>query len=169
MSRTGAAPEGRIAVRPAWPGEAGLILEFIRELAAYEELSHEVSATETRIDRALFGPLPRAFCDIAERDGEPAGFALWFYSFSTFRGQHGIYLEDLFVRPAHRGKGLSKALLERLAKRCVEEGLGRLELSVLDWNDASIAFYKSLGAEPMDAWSAFRVSGDALSRLAGKD
>ncbi len=156
----------RLAIRPAWPGEAGLVLSFIRELAAYEKLADEVTADEGRVDRALFGPMPRAFCDIAEWDGEPAGFALWFYNFSTFRGQHGIYLEDLYVRPQFRSKGIGRAMLKRLAGRCVDEGLGRLEWWVLDWNEPSIAFYESLGAEPMNEWTVYRVSGEALGKLA---
>ena len=108
-----------VAIRPARPGEAGLVLDFIRALADYEKLGHEVEAGEAAIDAALFGPAPRVFCDIAEVDGEPAGFALWFYSFSTFRGAHGIYLEDLFVRPQWRGRGIGKALLAHLAGRCI--------------------------------------------------
>jgi len=157
-----------LSIRPAWPGEAGLVLGFIKELAEYEKLSDEVAATEEQIDLALFGSLPRAFCEIAEWEGEPAGFALWFYNFSTFRGKHGIYLEDLFVRPRFRGKGIGKALLARLAERCVKEGLGRLEWWVLDWNEPSIAFYKSLGAVAMDEWTVFRVTGDALGQLANR-
>lgn len=155
-----------VAIRPARPGEAGLVLGFIRELAEYEKLAHEVEADEAAIDAALFGPTPRAFCDIAERDGEPIGFALWFYNFSTFRGRHGIYLEDLFVRPEHRGIGAGKALLANLARRCVAEGLGRLEWWVLDWNEPAIGVYKSLGARPMDEWTVFRLTGATLEALA---
>jgi GNAT superfamily N-acetyltransferase len=155
-----------VAIRPVRPGEAGLVLGFIRELAAYEKLAHEVEADEAAIDRALFGETPRAFCDIAERDGEPIGFALWFYNFSTFRGRHGIYLEDLFVRPEHRGIGAGKALLANLARRCVAEGLGRLEWWVLDWNEPAIGVYKSLGARPMDEWTVFRLTDAALEALA---
>ena len=161
--------KGKLAVRPAWPGEAGLVLDFIRELADYEKLADEVAATEDQIDLALFGTMPRAFCEIAEWDGAPAGFALWFYNFSTFRGKHGIYLEDLYVRPDFRGKGIGKAILKRLAERCVDEGLGRLEWWVLDWNTPSIAFYKSIGAVAMDDWTVFRLTGDALNDLAGGD
>jgi diamine N-acetyltransferase len=115
---------------------------------------------------ALFGPAPRVFCDIAEWHGQPAGFALWFYNFSTFRGRHGIYLEDLFVRPAQRGHGLGKALLAHLARRCVTENLARLEWSVLDWNTPSIDFYKAQGAVMLDGWTTCRVTGEALWRLA---
>ena len=114
---------------------------------------------------ALFSPNPRLFCDIAEHRGAPVGIAIWFYNFSTFKGRHGIYLEDLFVSPASRGLGLGKALLARLARRCVEEDLARLEWSVLDRNAPSIDFYKARGAELMDGWTTCRVTGDALQRL----
>jgi diamine N-acetyltransferase len=154
-------------IRRARAGEAGLILGFIRELADYEKLSHEVEATEAMIGEALFGADPRIYCAIAEWEGEPVGFAVWFLNFSTFSGRHGIYLEDLFVRPSHRGKGLGKALLVYLAKECVANGWSRLQWSVLDWNAPSIAFYKSLGAVMMDEWTLCRVTGPALRRLAG--
>jgi GNAT superfamily N-acetyltransferase len=156
-----------LRLRSAAAGDADLVLRFIRELAKYERLASEVDASVESIDAALFGPQPRVFCDIAEWDGEPVGFALWFYNFSTFRGRHGIYLEDLFVRESKRGRGIGKALLSRLARRCVAEGLPRLEWWVLDWNEPSIAFYRSIGAQPMDEWTVQRVTGDALSRLAG--
>ena len=152
-------------IRPAAPADAALVLALIRELAEYERLSGEVDADEATIAAALFGDSPRAFCDIAEWDGEAAGFALWFYSFSTFRGRHGIYLEDLFVRPAHRGRGIGRALLQNLARRCAAEALARLEWAVLDWNEPSIAFYRSLGARPMEAWTVYRLTGEALDRL----
>jgi GNAT superfamily N-acetyltransferase len=155
-----------LAVRPAAPADAALILALIRELADYERLSHEVDATPAVIGAALFGPSPRVFCEIAEWQGEPAGFALWFYSFSTFRGRHGIYLEDVFVRPAFRGKGVGTALLVDLARRCAVEQLPRLEWGVLDWNEPALAFYRALGAVPMDGWTKHRLSGEALSRLA---
>ena len=154
-------------VRKAQQGDAGLILDFIRELAAFEKLAHEVVATRSDIEAALFGPQPRVFADIAEWDGKPAGFALWFYNFSTFRGRHGIYLEDLFVRPEFRSKGVGKALLQTLARRCVTEGLPRLEWWVLDWNEPALRFYRSIGAQPMDEWTVQRVTGEALERLAG--
>lgn len=155
-----------LTIRSARPGEAALVLAFVRELAEFERLAHEVEASDQDIDAALFGDNPRAFCDIAEWEGEPVGFALWFYNFSTFRGRHGIYLEDLFVRPAARGKGVGKALLSGLARRCVAENLGRLEWWVLDWNENALRFYRSLGALPMDEWTVQRVTGEALVRLA---
>jgi GNAT superfamily N-acetyltransferase len=153
-------------LRPAAPGDAALVLALICELAEYERLAHEVDATEAMIAAALFGENPRAFCDLAERDGEAAGFALWFYSFSTFRGRHGIYLEDLFVRPAHRGRGIGRALLKNLALRCAAEGLARLEWAVLDWNEPALGFYRRLGAQALDGWTVHRLSGAALERLA---
>jgi GNAT superfamily N-acetyltransferase len=154
------------AIRRARPGEAGLVLSFIRELADYEKLSHEVEATEAMVDAALFCEQPRLFCDIVEWRGEAVGFAVWFNNFSTFSGRPGIYLEDLFVRPAYRGKGLGKALLVHLARTCIDNDWSRLQWSVLDWNTPSIEFYKSLGAVLMDEWTVCRVSGDALTRLA---
>jgi GNAT superfamily N-acetyltransferase len=155
-----------LLIRRARPDEAGLVFSLVRELAEYERLSHEVHASEADIAEALFGANPRLFCDIAEWNGEPAGFAVWFVNFSTFAGRHGIYLEDLFVRPALRGKGIGKALLVHLAKQCLANGWARLQWAVLDWNAPSIAFYKSLGAEMMDEWTICRVSGPALSALA---
>jgi GNAT superfamily N-acetyltransferase len=153
-------------VRPARPDEAPLVLAFIRELADYERLAHEVDADEEAIARALFGPAPRVFADIATWNGEPAGFALWFYNFSTFRGRHGIWLEDLYVRPAFRGRGVGKALMAALARRCVDEGLARLEWWVLDWNTPALEVYRSIGATPMDEWTVQRLTGDALAQLA---
>ena len=155
-----------LKIRPARPGDAALVLRFVRELAEYERALDEVEADEPMIDALLFGESPRAFCDIAELDGEPIGFALWFYNVSTWRGRHGLYLEDLFVTPESRGKGAGKALLARLAKRCMDENLGRLEWAVLDWNAPSIAFYDSLGAASMDEWIVRRLTGDALRRPA---
>ena len=155
-----------LVIRRARPDEAGMVYPLARELAAYEKLLHEVHASEADIAEALFGESPRLFCDIAEWNGEPAGFAVWFVNFSTFAGRHGIYLEDLFVRPALRGKGIGKALLVHLAKHCLANGWARLQWAVLDWNAPSIAFYKSLGAEMVDEWTICRVSGPALSALA---
>jgi GNAT superfamily N-acetyltransferase len=157
-----------LTIRAAKPGEAALVLGFVRELADYEKLTHEVAATDAMIDAALFGESPRVFCDFAEWDGAPVGFAVWFVDFSTFSGRSGIYLEDLFVRPAYRGKGLGKALLQHLARTCVEKGWSRLQWAVLDWNTPSIEFYKFLGAVMLDEWTGCRVSGPALTRLAGK-
>ena len=157
-----------LSIRRARPGEAGLVLDFVRELADYEKLSHEVEAAEADIADALFGSDPRLFCALAVWNGEPVGFAVWFLNFSTFSGRHGIYLEDLYVRPSHRGKGLGKALLVYLAKECTDNGWSRLQWSVLDWNAPSIAFYKSLGAVMLDDWTLCRVTGPALTRLAGK-
>lgn len=156
-----------LVVRTAHPLDAPLILQFIRDLAEYEKLPGEVEATEEDVRRDLFGENPRCFCDIAEHDGQPVGFALWFYNYSTFRGRAGIYLEDLFVKPEARGGGAGKALLRRLAQRCVEADLGRLEWSVLDWNAPAIAFYDSLGAAQMNGWTVRRLDGEALRRLAG--
>ena len=155
-----------VVVREARPDDAALIFGFIRDLAEYEKLLDEVTATEGEIARHLFGDNPRVFCDIAEADGEPVGLAVWFYNYSTFKGRHGIYLEDLFVRPQARGKGAGKALLARLARRCLDEGLPRLDWAVLDWNAPSIAFYDGLGAEALDDWIIRRLGGDALRRLA---
>ncbi len=157
---------GSLTIRPARPGEAALVLQFVRELAEYEKLAHEVHATEAMIDAALFGENRRVFCDFAEWDGLPVGFALWFLDFSTFSGRSGLYLEDLFVRPEHRGCGIGKALMVHLARKCVANGWTRFQWSVLDWNTPSIAFYESLGARLMDEWTVARVSGDALDRLA---
>jgi GNAT superfamily N-acetyltransferase len=157
-----------LRLRRARPGEAPLVLTLVRELAAYEKLSHEVEATEADIDVALFGDNPLLFCEIAEWENEPVGFTVWFLNFSTFSGRPGLYLEDLFVRPAHRGKGIGKALLAHLAKACVANGWSRLQWAVLDWNTPSIEFYKSLGAAMMDEWTVCRLSGEALATLAGK-
>ena len=157
-----------LAIRAAVPADAALIFALVRELADYEKLSHDVDATPEAIAAALFAREPRLFCDIAEWNGEPAGFSVWFLNFSTFRGRHGIYVEDLFVRPAFRAKGIGKALMARLAKRCVDEGWARFEWAVLDWNAPSIAFYKSIGAQVMDEWRICRLSGPALQAFANE-
>ena len=153
-------------IRPARKGEAPLVLSFIRELADYENLSHEVDATEAMIDAALFGDRAAAYCDFAEREGEVVGFALWFLNYSSFRGRSGLYVEDIFVRPSHRGFGVGRALLRHLAARCLAEGWTRLEWSVLDWNESAVNFYKSCGAALMEEWTICRVSGDAIRALA---
>jgi diamine N-acetyltransferase len=157
-----------LTIRAARPGDEGLVLYFIRALAEYEKLLDQVAATESDLTNTLFCAHPRVFCDLAEWNGQPAGFALWFYNYSTFLAQSGIYLEDLFVEPDLRGKGIGKALLVHLAQRAVREGCGRLQWWVLDWNESSINFYRALGAEPMEEWTVFRVAGDALTRLAGE-
>ncbi len=145
----------------------GLVLSLVRELAEYEKLLHEVEATEADDRRrAVRQPILGLFCDIAEWNGEVAGFAVWFLNFSTFSGRSGLYLEDLFVRPALRGKGIGKALLSHLAKECVANGWSRLQWSVLDWNAPSIEFYKSLGAVMLDEWTVCKVAGPALAALA---
>jgi GNAT superfamily N-acetyltransferase len=155
-----------IAIRTATPADCAAVYGFIRDLAEYEKLLDQVTATEADIRRDLFGPAPRVFCDIAEADGAPVGLALWFYNYSTFAGRHGIYLEDLFVRSEARGLGAGKALLANLARRCVAEGLARLEWAVLDWNAPSIAFYDALGAAALDDWITRRLTGEALEQLA---
>lgn len=155
-----------LVIRPATSADAGLIMGFVRELAEYEKLSHAVEAREADIARDLFGPTPRAYCDIAEAGGAPIGFALWFYNYSTFKGRAGLYLEDLFVRPDARGHGAGKALLRRLAQRCVDEGLGRLEWAVLDWNAPAIGFYDRIGSVALEDWIVRRLTGEALTKLA---
>ena len=154
------------AIRAATESDVPLILQFIRDLAEYERLSHKVVATEERLRESLFGSRRFAEVLIGEEDGHAAGFALFFHNYSTFLAQPGIYLEDLFVKPEARGRGYGKALLARLAQLAVERGCGRVEWAVLDWNAPSIAFYKALGAEPMDEWTVFRLTGPALDALA---
>lgn len=155
-----------LQIRAATADDTPQVLAFIRALAAYERLLDHVKATEDDIPQALFGPSPKVFCEIVFWNGAPAGFALWYYTFSTFVGRHGLFLEDLYVEPEYRGHGLGKALLAHLARRCVDEGLGRFEWEVLDWNQPSIDFYVSQGAELMSGWKPCRVSGDALVQLA---
>lgn len=157
-------PEASIRVRAATSDDVPLILGLIRELADYEKLSHAVVAggAEGALRRHLFGGRPAAECLIGEIDGEPQGFALFFTSFSTFLARPGIYLEDLYVRPAARGKGLGRALFTHLAALAVERGCGRLEWAVLDWNEPAIGFYRRMGAEAMGEWTVFRLSGAAL-------
>ena len=156
-------------VRAASAEDVPLILTFIKELAEYERLSHVVVATEESLRRWLFGEQPVAEVLIAEHGGEAAGFAVFFHNFSTFLGKPGIYLEDIYVRPGFRGRGMGKAMLARLARLARERCCGRLEWSVLDWNEPSIRFYESLGAVAMDEWTVHRVTGEALDRLARSD
>ena len=155
-----------LVIRPAVREDSSLILEFIRGLAEYEKLAHEVVATEEMLEQTLFGDKPGAEVIIAEWDGKPAGFALFFPSYSTFLARPGIYLEDLHVHPDSRGKGIGKSLLACLARIAVERGCGRLDWSVLDWNEPAINFYKSLGAYGMDDWVQYRLDGDALKKMA---
>jgi GNAT superfamily N-acetyltransferase len=155
-----------INIRNAVIDDLDLIIGFIRALAAYERLADAVVLDRTLLGCHLFGERPMAEVIIGEIDGTAHGFALFFHNFSTFEGRPGIYLEDLFVEPEARGSGLGKALLARLAQLAMERGCARLEWSVLDWNEPSIAFYKALGAKPMDEWTVFRMDGDALTALA---
>jgi GNAT superfamily N-acetyltransferase len=155
-----------ILVRPATVDCVPTILGFIRELAEYEKLLDQCVATEAALREHLFGPKPVAEARIGMLDGKPVGFALFFHSFSTFLARPGLYLEDLYVQPHARGKGVGKALLCELARLAAERGCGRLEWSVLDWNEPSINFYKRMGAVPMSEWTVYRLAGEALSRLA---
>ncbi len=157
-----------LSIRPATSADLPLIAQFIRDLAEYEKLAHEVRFDEAVLEDRLFGARPYAEVLIGEIDGAPQGFALFFHNFSTFEGRPGVYLEDLFVRPEARGSGLGKMLLAQLAVIALERDCARVEWSVLDWNDPAIAFYKALGAKPMDEWTVMRVDGDALGTLAGQ-
>lgn len=156
-----------IVIRAAGSDDLDLIIGFIRALAEYERLADEVRLDPAVLGGHLFGPTPKAEVAIAELDGAAVGFALFFHNFSTFEGRPGIYLEDLFVAPAARGSGAGKALLRHLAQLALDRGCARLEWSVLDWNEPAISFYRSLGAEAMDEWTVNRVTGDALTALAG--
>lgn len=158
-----------IAIRPATPDDVALILDLVRELAIYEREPDAVTATEPMLVRALFGERPFAEAVIAEADGVPVGFALYFFNFSTWTGKPSLYLEDLFVRETARGKGAGKALLQHLAGVALDRDCGRFEWSVLDWNTPAIDFYRAMGAQPMDEWTVQRVSGDALVALAGRN
>ena len=153
-------------IRPATAADVATILGFIRALAEYERLLHEVVATEETLRATLFGPTPRSEVVLAELDGQPVGFALFFHNYSTFLAQPGIHLEDLFVRPEFRGHGFGKALLLHVGQLAHRRGCGRYEWSVLDWNEPSIRFYKSLGACPLDDWTVMRVTGEGLDRMA---
>ncbi len=161
-------PTSSSHIRPAVPDDVPVVLRLVRELADYEKALHEVDASESHLGEALFpvGREPAAFAHVAEVGGEVVGCALWFLSFSTWTGTHGIWLEDLYVTPAHRGAGLGQQLLRTLASICVERGYSRLEWWVLDWNTPSIGFYESIGAVAQDEWTRFRLDGGALDRLA---
>lgn len=158
-----------VEIRPATERDVPAILTLIRALAEYEKLAHEVVATEDRLRGSLFGNAPAAEALMAWAGDDAVGFALYFRSFSTFLGRPGMYLEDLFVEPAWRGRGIGRALLSRVARTAVERGFGRLEWAVLDWNEPALGFYRRLGAEPLDEWTVYRVTGGALVRLGGGD
>jgi GNAT superfamily N-acetyltransferase len=154
-------------IRPARPEDVPTILQFIHDLAIYEKEPNAVKTTEEQLHRTLFGENPAVFAHVGERYGEVQGFALWFLNYSTWEGVHGIYLEDLYVRPQMRGAGLGKDLLRTLAQIAVERGYARVEWSVLNWNEPSIKFYRSLGAGPQDEWTTYRLTGDALAAFGG--
>jgi GNAT superfamily N-acetyltransferase len=152
-------------IRPARKEEVDIVLQLIHDLAHYEKAPDEVEATEKELLTTIFAEEPRVFCDLVEVDGDIAGMAIWFLNYSTWQGKHGIYLEDLFVKPEFRGRGFGKALLQHLARICEENGYGRFQWWVLDWNSPAIEFYRSLGAVAMDEWTVYRVSGEALKDL----
>jgi len=156
----------KISIRPATAEDAILILKFITDLAIYEKAEHEVKTTESEIRESLFASNSTTKAIICHINDEPVGYAVYFFNYSTWLGKHGLYLEDLYISPEHRGAGAGKALLKHLAKIAVSRNCGRFEWSVLDWNEPAIQFYKSLGAEPQDEWVAYRLTGDALKALA---
>ncbi len=160
MTTTGA------VLRMATAEDVPTILGFIRDLAVYEHLEDEVLATEADLDQSLFGTPARAEALLAEVDGKPVGFAVWYYNFSTFRGRHGLFLEDIFVDPAHRGAGIGRAIFRFLAQRAIAQGCARMDWDVLNWNSTAIRFYRSLGAHPLDGWTRQRLTGRALEALA---
>jgi GNAT superfamily N-acetyltransferase len=155
-----------VRVRPIAPDDVAAVVGLVRELAEYEKAPDEARMTEEQLSAALFGDSPMLFGHVAEAGGRVVGMALWFLNFSTWRGTHGVYLEDLYVQPAHRGSGLGRELLRTLADLCVQRGYGRLEWSVLDWNTPSIDFYRAAGAVPMDEWTVFRLTDDVLAAFA---
>ena len=152
-------------IRPAKTQEVGEVLQLIKDLATYEKAPEQVEARLEDLLNTIFASDPRVFCDLVEVDGQIAGMAIWFLNYSTWQAKHGIYLEDLFIKPEYRGRGYGKALLKHLAKICDEKGYGRLQWWVLDWNSPAIEFYKSFGAEAMDEWTVYRTSGKALKDL----
>ena len=157
-----------ISIRPATPNDVPTLASLIRALSQYEKLEHEVTMTEDKLRASMFGPRPYAEALLAEEDGKPVGFALFFHNYSTFLAQPGLYLEDLYVLESHRGKGIGKALLVQLAKIAVERSCGRMEWAVLDWNVDAIGFYEKLGAKPNSEWTVYRLTGDSLNGLAGQ-
>lgn len=152
-------------IRPAKIQEVGEVLQLIQDLATYEKAPEQVEASKENLLNTIFANDPRVFCDLVEVDEQIAGMAIWFLNYSTWQAKHGIYLEDLFIKPEYRGRGYGKALLKHLAKICDEKGYGRLQWWVLDWNSPAIEFYRSLGAEAMDEWTVYRTSGKALKDL----
>jgi GNAT superfamily N-acetyltransferase len=158
-----------VRIQQATAADVPLVLRMIKALAEYEQLTHEVVATEAKVRESLFGSNPSAEAVIARVDGQPAGFAVWFYSYSTFLGRPGLYLEDLFVLPEWRGRGIGRALLRHLARIAVSRDCGRMEWAVLNWNELAIRFYRRLGARPMSDWTVYRLTGDDLTQLAGAD
>ena len=156
----------QLKIRDAVQADLPKILQFIKDLAEYEKAPNEVVLSISDLEQSLFGTNPQVYCLIAELENEVTGFAVWHLNYSTWLGKHGIYLEDLYVDPKYRGQGHGKALLRKLAQICVERGYKRLQWWVLDWNQSAINFYKSIGAEPMDQWTVFRVSGSSLEKLA---
>ena len=161
-----ASSAGHVGVRPITPEDVPAVVDLVRELAEYEKARHEARMTEDQLSAALFGDSRALFGHVAVADGQVVGMALWFLNFSTWRGTHGVYLEDLYVQPQHRGSGLGRELLRTLADVCVQRGYDRLEWSVLDWNTPSIDFYKAAGAVPMDEWTVFRLTDEALTTFA---
>ncbi len=155
-----------LTLRDAVPGDEALLSRLIHALAEYEKLTHEVKATPDLLREALFGPMPRAAALVAEIDGAPVGYAMWFHKFSSFAGRSALFLEDIYVDPAARGRGVGRAIFHHLAKRALAEGCARMEWVVLDWNAPSIAFYRGLGAKPVPGWTTYGLSGEALAGLA---
>lgn len=160
-------PDG-VTLRDAVPGDEGLVDHFVRQLAIYEKMEHLATGTPEMFATALFGAPPRVFALIVEHAGAPIGLALYYFNFSTFMARPGLYLEDIFVDPAHRGRGIGKAIFRELAARALDQGCARMEWSVLDWNAPSIAFYRALGAVGMEDWTVQRLQGDTLARVAGR-
>lgn len=157
-----------VTLRDAVPGDEGLVEHFVRQLAIYEKMEHLATGTPEMFARALFGTPPRVFAMLVEDEGTPIGLALYYFNFSTFMAQPGLYLEDIFVDPAYRGRGIGKAIFKVLASRALDQGCARMEWSVLDWNAPSIAFYRSLGAVGMEDWTVQRLQGETLARVAGR-
>lgn len=157
------------SIKFAEPEDAGIILDFVKKLAEYEKLSHEVKADEKQIHKTLFSGNPKAECIIGYEENEPVAFAIFFHNYSTFLGKYGLYLEDLFVLRGKRGKGYGKMMLKKLARIALDRDCARFEWAVLDWNEPAIEFYKALGAKPMDEWTTYRVAGEALKKLAEVD